>query len=288
MNKCHALFMLKKYAAPVALSMAALMCVPLSAGAQGAVADQLTGKLVITGSSTIAPLIAEIGKRFESLNPKVRVDVQTGGSARGITDAKQGLADIGMSSRLLKDEEKADLVTYILARDGVCFLVHKSNPIEALTDQQIVDIFTGEITNWKQVGGRDASVTVINRADGRSELELFSHHFKVKPMDIKAHLIAGDNEQGIKTLAGNPHAIIYMSVGTSEYDAVQGIPIKLLPLGGVAASTANVRNGSFPFARPLVLVAKPNPKPLTKEFVEFALSPKVHDLIEEFSFVPIK
>jgi phosphate transport system substrate-binding protein len=268
--------------------MAALMCVPPSAGAQGTAADQLTGKLVITGSSTMAPLIAEIGKRFESLNPKVRVDVQTGGSARGITDAKQGLADIGMSSRLLKDEEKADLVTYILARDGVCFLVHKSNPVEALTDQQIVDIFTGEITNWKQVGGRDASVTVINRADGRSELELFSHHFKVKPMDIKAHLIAGDNEQGIKTLAGNPHAIIYMSVGTSEYDAAQGIPIKLLPLGGVAASTANVRNGSFPFARPLVLVAKPNPKPLTKEFVEFALSPKVHDLIEEFSFVPIK
>ena len=288
MNKFDALFVLKTYAAPIALSMAVLMCIPVSAGAQGIATDQLTGKLVITGSSTIAPLIAEIGKRFESLNPKVRVDVQTGGSSRGITDAKQGLADIGMSSRLLKDEEKADLVTYILARDGVCFLVHKSNPIEALTDQQIVDIFTGKITNWKQVGGRDAAVTVINRADGRSELELFSHYFKVKPMDIKAHLIAGDNEQGIKTLAGNPHAIIYMSVGTSEYDAAQGIPIKLLPLGGVTASTANVRNETFPFARPLVLVAKPNPKPLTKEFVDFALSPKVHDLIEELSFVPIK
>lgn len=288
MNRCHALFMLKKYAALVALSMAVLICVPASAGAQAAATDQLTGKLVITGSSTMAPLIAEIGKRFESLHPKVRVDVQTGGSSRGITDAKQGLADIGMSSRLLKDEEKADLVTYILARDGVCFLVHKSNPIEALTDQQIVDIFTGKITNWKHVGGRDAAVTVINRADGRSELELFSHHFKVRPMDIKAHLIAGDNEQGIKTLAGNPHAVIYMSVGTSEYDAAQGIPIKLLPLGGVAASTANVRNETFPFARPLVLVAKPNPKPLTKEFVDFALSLKVHDLIEEFSFVPIK
>ena len=288
MNKCCVLFMLKKYAAPVALSMAVFMCVPPSAEAQGAAEDQLTGKLVITGSSTIAPLIAEIGKRFESLHRKVRVDVQTGGSSRGIADAKQGLADIGMSSRLLKDEEKADLVTYLLARDGVCLLIHKSNPIEALTDQQIVGIFTGEITNWKQVGGRDAAVTVINRADGRSELELFSHHFKVKPMDIKAHLIAGDNEQGIKTLAGNPHAVIYMSVGTSEYDAAQGIPIKLLPLGGITASTANVRNGTFPFARPLVLLAKPNPNPLTKEFVDFALSPEVHDLIEEFSFVPIK
>lgn len=288
MKRCQTVFILVRCAALVALSMAVLMWVPTLAGAQATATDQLTGKLVITGSSTIAPLIAEIGKRFESLHPKVRVDVQTGGSSRGITDAKQGLADIGMSSRLLKDEEKADLVTYFLARDGVCFLVHKSNPIEALTDQQIVDIFTGKITNWKEVGGRDAAVTVINRADGRSELELFSHHFKVKPMDIKAHLIAGDNEQGIKTLAGNPHAIIYMSVGTSEYDAAQGIPIKLLPLGGVTASTANVRNETFPFARPLVLIAKPNPKPLTKEFVDFALSPKVHDLIEELSFVPIK
>jgi len=288
MNRCTVFFVLKQYAVLVALSMATLMCVPVSAGAQGNPSEQLSGKLVITGSSTMAPLIVEIGKRFESLHPKVRVDVQTGGSSRGITDAKQELADIGMSSRLLKDEEKADLVTYILARDGVCFLVHKSNPIEALTDQQIVDIFTGKITNWKQVGGRDAAVTVINRADGRSELELFSHHFKVKPMDIKAHLIAGDNEQGIKTLAGNPHAIIYMSVGTSEYDAAQGIPIKLLPLGGVAASTANVRNETFPFARPLVLVVKSNPNPLTKEFIDFALSPKVHDLIDELSFVPIK
>lgn len=288
MGRFHILTILKKCAAPIGLSMAVLMCIPASVGAQANAQDHLTGKLVITGSSTIAPLIAEIGKRFESLHPGVRVDVQTGGSSRGITDIKQGLADIGMSSRLLKEEEKADLVTHILARDGVCFLVHKSNPVEALTNQQIVDMFTGKITNWKQVGGRDAAVIVINRADGRSELELFSHYFKVKPMDIKAHLIAGDNEQGIKTLAGNPHAIIYMSVGTSEYDAAQGIPIKLLPLEGVAASTANVRNETFPFARPLVLVAKSNPNPLTKEFVNFALSPKVHDLINELSFVPIK
>ena len=246
------------------------------------------GRLVITGSSTIAPLVSEIGKRFESLHPGVRVDVQTGGSSRGIADAREGLADIGMSSRALKEQEKDGLVSYVLARDGVCFLVHKDNPIKELSDQQIRDIFTGKTTNWKQLGGRDAPIIVINRADGRSELELFSHHFQVKPIDIKAHLIAGDNEQGIKTLAGNPNAIVYMSVGTSEYDAAQGIPLKLLPLNGVAATTENVRNGTFPFARPLVLITKPDPKPLTREFIEFALSTKVHDLIQELSFVPIK
>jgi phosphate transport system substrate-binding protein len=251
-------------------------------------ADQLTGKLVITGSSTIAPMIAEIGKRFESSHSGVRIDVQTGGSSRGITDVREGLADIGMSSRALKEQEKDGLSSWLLARDGVCFLVHKNNPIKELSDQQIRDIFTGTITNWRQVGGHDAPITVINRADGRSELELFSHHFQVKPTDMRAHLIAGDNEQGIKTLAGNPNAIIYMSVGTSEYDAAQGVPLKLLPLNGIAATTENVRNGSFPFSRPLVLVTKLDTKPLTKEFIEFALSSTVHDVIQELSFVPIK
>jgi phosphate transport system substrate-binding protein len=245
-------------------------------------------KLVITGSSTMAPLVAEIGKRFESLRARVRVDVQTGGSARGIADAKEGLADIGMSSRALKPQERDGLVSYTLARDGVCFLVHKNNPVKELSDQHIRDIFTGKTTSWKEVGGRDARIIVINRADGRSELELFSHHFRVKPTEIKAHLIAGDNEQGIKMLAGSPNAIIYMSVGTSEYDAAQGVPIKLLPLDGVAASTENVRNGTFPFARPLVLIAKSNPKPLAKQFLDFALSSKVHDLIRELSFVPVQ
>ncbi len=262
--------------------IAVLLSIPASA------ADQLTGKLVITGSSTIAPVVSEIGKRFESLHPGVRVNVQTGGSSRGIADVREGLADIGMSSRALKEQKKDGLTSSLFARDGVCFLVHKKNPIKELTDQQIRDIFTGKVTNWKQVDGHDAPITVINRADGRSELELFSHHFQVKPTDIKAHLIAGDNEQGIKTLAGNPNAIIYMSVGTSEYDAAQGIPLKLLPLNGIAATTENIRNGSFPFARPLVLVTQPDAKPLTKEFVEFALSSKVHDLIKELSFVPIQ
>lgn len=279
MNKCTTLMV---------LSMVGFMGISVSAGAQRSTADQLTGKLVITGSSTIAPLVSEIGKRFESLHPGVRVDVQTGGSSRGIVDAREALADIGMSSRALKEQEKDGLVSSILARDGVCFLVHKDNPIKELSDQQIREIFTGKLANWKQVGGRDAPITVINRADGRSELELFSHYFQVKPTDIKAHLIAGDNEQGIKTLAGNPNAIIYMSVGTSEYDAAQGVPLKLLPLNGVVATTENVRNGTFPFSRPLVLITKPDPKPLAKEFIDFALSSKVHDLIQELSFVPIK
>src|SRR5262249_48034346 len=96
------------------------------------------GKIVLTGSSTVAPLAAEIGKRFEALHPGVRVDVQTGGSSRGIADARQGLADIGMVSRALKPEEN-DLHAFAIARDGVCIIVHRENPVRTLTDQQVID-----------------------------------------------------------------------------------------------------------------------------------------------------
>lgn len=286
MNRCHALFMLKKYAAPVALSMAGLMCVAPSAGAQGTAADQLTGKLVITGASTLAPLIAEIGKRFESLYPAARIDVQSGGSSRGVADARQGLADIGMVSRAMKEEER-DLSAFPVARDGVCPILHQENPVQALTDEQIVAIYTGTITNWKAVGGTDAPITVVNKAEGRSTLEVFLHYFKLKNVDVKAQVVIGDNEQGVKTVAGNRNAIGYVSIGTAEYDADHGVPIKLLPIGGVAASTESVRKGSFPLSRPLHLVTRAAPSGLAKAFIEYAQSKAVYDLIKQQYFVPL-
>ena len=243
-------------------------------------------KIVLTGASTIAPLAGEIGKRFEELHPGVRVDVQTGGSARGVNDIRQGLNDVGMVSRPLKDDEK-DLHAFGIARDGVTIILHKDNPVSGLTDAQVIEIYTGKMTNWKEVGGPDASITVVNKAEGRSTLELFCAHFKLKNSDIKAHSVIGDNEQGIKQVAGNVNAIGYVSIGTAEYDAEHGTPIKLLPIGGVKATTENVANGKFPLARPLNLVTKSPPEGLVKEFIEFAASDKVHDLIREQSFVPL-
>ena len=266
--------------------MVVLLGVPVSAGAQATAADQLTGKLVITGSSTVAPLIAEIGKRFESLHPKVRVDVQTGGSSRGVADARQGLADIGMVSRAMKDDER-DLYAFPVARDGVCIILHKENPVPALTDEEVVAIYTGKITNWKVVGGKDAPITVVNKADGRSTLEVFLHYFKLKNADVKAQVVIGDNEQGIKTVAGNRNAIGYVSIGTAEYDETHGVPIKLLSIGGVAVSTENVRKGVFPLSRPLHIVTRTPPAGLAKAFIEYAQSKAVHDIVRQQYFVPL-
>jgi phosphate transport system substrate-binding protein len=244
-------------------------------------------KLVLTGSSTVAPLAGELGKRFEELHPGVRVDVQTGGSSRGVTDARQGLADIGMVSRKLNPDEK-DLHAFAIANDGISIILHQKNSLSKLSRSQIIDIYTGKITNWSEVGGDDAPITVVNKAEGRSTLELFCHHFKLKNSEIKAKVVIGDNEQGIKTVAGNPNSIGYVSIGTAEYDIAHGSPIKLLPIDGVEATSENVANGKFPLSRPLNLVTKSPPEGLVKEFIDFARSEKVHDLIREQSFVPLK
>lgn len=250
-------------------------------------AAQATGdKLVLTGSSTVAPLAAEIGKAFEKAHPDARVDVQTGGSSRGIADARSGLADIGMASRALKPEEN-DLTPHTIALDGIGLIVHRDNPVKSLSHAQILGIYTGRITNWRTVGGKDARITVVNKAEGRSTLELFLHYFKLKNSDIKAHVVIGDNQQGIKTVAGNRNAIGYVSIGTAEFEAGAGVPIKLLPMDGVAASVENVRNGSFPLSRPLNLVTRGAPAGLARQFIDFAQSEAVHDIVRAQYFVPV-
>ncbi len=243
-------------------------------------------KLVLTGSSTVAPLVLEIGKRFEKQNPGVRIDVQSGGSSRGVADARSGLADIGMASRALKPEEN-DLVAHTIAMDGIGVILHRSNPVQALAGEQIKAIYTGQITHWKEVGGKDARITVGNRAEGRSELELFLHYFKLKNSEIKARLIIGETQQAIKTVAGNPGAIAYVSIGAAEYEAAQGTPIRLLPMEGVAASVANVRAGRFPLSRPLNLVTKGEATGLARRFLDFARSGAVDDLVGSQFFVPL-
>lgn len=244
-------------------------------------------KLVLTGSSTVAPLALEIAKRFEKGNPGIRVDVQTGGSSRGINDARKGLADIGMVSRALKPEE-SDLTPYTVAMDGIGIIVHKSNPVQKLSDEQIISIYTGAVENWKEVGGTDSPITVVNKAEGRSTLELFLHHFSLKNSDIKADVVIGDNQQGIKTVSGNPGSIGYVSIGTAEYEERHGTLIRLLPMEGVPATVDNVRDGKFPLSRQLNLVVKGTPSPLANAFIDFAQSKDVHDLIEAQFFVPLE
>ncbi len=241
-------------------------------------------RLLLTGSSTVAPLALEIGKRFEKLNPSVRVDVQTGGSTRGINDVRAKLADIGLVSRALKPDE-TDLMAHTIGLDGIGIILHQDNPVTTMSVEQIKAIYTGYITNWQEVGGKDARITVVNKAEGRSTLELFLHYLELKNSDIKPHVIIGDNQQGIKTVAGNPGAIGYVSIGTAEFESTQGTSIKLLPMESIAATVENVRNHSFPLSRPLNLITLGKPSSLAQRFIDFAQSERVDDLIQAQYFV---
>lgn len=269
------------------LSSALLLAAACAEKHAASPAGALAGKLTLTGSSTIAPLASEIAARFEALHPDVRIDVQTGGSSRGIADAAAGLSGIGMTSRALDDDERSGLTSHLLAHDGVCFIVNAANPVAALDDEALRAIYTGRIERWIEVGGPDEPITVINRAEGRSELELVTKYLGIEPADIVSDVIAGENQQGIKQVASDPHAICYMSVGTSEHEAGAGAPLRLLALRGVEASARTLAAGTYPLARPLLLVTKDETAPLVAAFLAYARSDAAHDLVREHSFVPI-
>lgn len=267
---------------PITFQLAALAAVAVLSGCgKSGRQDHLT----LTGSSTIAPLAQELGKRFEQLHPGVRIDVQAGGSSRGVSDARSGAVDIGMASRALNADE-ADLKAFPVARDGVAVIVHQSNPVQVLTRAQIIDLYTGKVRSWSAVGGAGGAVVVVNKAEGRSTLELFLHHFGLKASAVRADVVIGDNQQGIKTVEGNPLAIGYVSIGTAEFEAGHGAAIKLLPMDGVAPSTQSVRDGTFPLARPLNFVTRKAPQGLAKEFIDFAMSAQADDIIRKEYFVP--
>jgi phosphate transport system substrate-binding protein len=190
-----------------------------------------------------------------------------------------------MASRALKKNEQ-DLYGTVIAYDGIGLIVHRSNTLAALDHDDIKGIYTGRITNWKEVDGVDAPITVVNKAEGRATLDLFLHYFNLHSTHIRAHVVIGDNEQGIKTVAGNPHAIAYVSVGTAEYDTAHGVPIKLLRLEDIPASLKTVQEGRYPLSRPLTLVTNETPAGAVKAFIDFAKSPEVHDLVTQHYFVP--
>ena len=194
-------------------------------------------KVLISGSSTTAPLVAELAKAYESKHPNVRIEVQTGGSSKGLADCRAELNDLGMISRDLTDKE-TDAKPMAIAQDGVAMVVHTQNPLTKLTREQVVKIYTGATTTWKDLGGVDKKIVVVNKAEGRGTLELFLHHFGLKSSQVKADVIIGEEEQGVKTLVGNEQSIGYLSVSTVETAIRNKLPLRLVTLEGQTPSSA--------------------------------------------------
>lgn len=247
-----------------------------------------TGEVVVlTGASTIAPVVADAAKGYEAANPGVRIEIQTGGSSRGIADTLSGIAELGMVSRVLAPDEAEKLTAHRIAADGVCVVLHKDNPVEDLTKERLIDIYTKKVVNWKEYGGPDATIVVVNKAEGRSTLEVFLQYLGLDNADVKADVVAGENLHVINSVVGNPNSIGYVSIGTATTEAQGGTPIKLISTGGVAPTPENVASGAFPITRPLTIVEDAQTSPAAKAFLDHLKSPAINDIVEKHFFVPV-
>jgi phosphate transport system substrate-binding protein len=233
----------------------------------------LSGKLEISGSTSVQELAEQLAEAFEEANTGVTVTVQGGGSSVGVQNVTDGLSDIGNASRALKDSEKEKgLVEHIIARDGVAAIVHPSNGVSDLTAAQITAIFKGEITNWKDVGGSDAEIIVIIRESSSGTREAFTTLFKLSEKNAEGkevHLYTekalecNDNGSMMTNVAGKETAIGFCSVGSLN-DTVKGLKIE-----GVDPTIPNIKDGSYIYWRPFVMATKGEPQGLAKAFLDF-------------------
>jgi len=242
--------------------------------------------LTLTGSSTVAPPLADIAADFEAAHDGVRVDVQTGGSSRGLADVRRGTADLGMASRELRAEE-SDLSAHVISRDGISLLVHASNPLQSLSVDDVGRLFRGEVTNWRELTNFDAPVTIVHKGDGRATQDVFLAYFRLQSRDIKAHLIVGENQQGIRSVAGNPGAIGYVSIGAALHEMAQGTAIRTVSIDGISPTAEAVAQGDYPLTRNLYIVSDGPLEGLAADFVQFVRSPQGQQRLREHFFVPV-
>ena len=248
-----------------------------------------TETIDVIGSTTVLPIAQKAAEIYMDKHDNVDIRVSGGGSSVGIQAVGEGTADIGMASRDLKDEEKSrypDLKQFIIAKDGIALIVHPDNPVDALTVEQIRGIYNGTYTNWKDVGGPDKEIVVINRDSASGTREFFWKHVMQKDDFVEGALEKNSNGAIKQTVSQTPGAIGYIGLGYMD-SSVKAI--KINENGGLIEPTvANVLNGNYPIARSLNMFTNGEPKGLTKKFIDFILSKEGQKIIEEEGFVPIR
>ena len=244
---------------------------------------ELSGSITEAGSTTVQPLAEKMAAGFMAKHPKVKITIQGGGSSTGVKSCANGVVNIGAASRDLKSSEPA-LVTHCIARDGIAIVVHSSNPVSGLTKEQVKDIFAGSITNWKDVGGDDAAITVVSREEGSGTRSAFEHMIMGKkgPPITNSAIFQPSNGVVKTTVAGTPLSIGYLSLG--YLDAT----IKALDIDSVPCTVENAACGKYPVVRPLYFLTKEAPKGLVKEFLDFAMSSDGQKIVEEEGYISIK
>ena len=245
--------------------------------------DAITGTVSTDGSTSMEKVIGALSESFMGANDGVTVNYNPTGSGSGITAVQEGTCDIGLSSRALKDEEKAaGLKETVLAYDGIAIIVHPDNPVSDLTLEQIAKLYTGEITNWKDVGGNDAEVVLIGREAASGTRDGFESITGTKDKCQYRQELTSTGDV-ITAVSQNPDAIGYASLASIK-DTV-----KALNVGGVTPSEATVKDGSYLVQRPFVLVTMEGKElsPAAQAFFDYAVSSDAASIIAKAGAVAV-
>jgi len=245
-------------------------------------AAALSGNVATGGSTSMKNVIAALTEGFAEVEPGVTVSYDPTGSGAGITGATDKTLDIGLSSRALKDDEKADVEGTTIALDGIAIIVNNTSKVEDLTVDQLKQMFTGEITNWSEVGGDDGEIVLIGREAGSGTRDGFESIVDVKDSCKYAQELTATGAV-ISAVEANPLAIGYASL------SAVGDTVKMVTVGGVECSEDTVKDGSYEVQRPFVFVTN---KSVTlseqaQAFFDFATSADAADLIRTAGAVPV-
>ena len=243
----------------------------------------LSGAVATGGSTSVEKVIGALGEAFMEANPSVDVTYDPTGSGAGVTGAADGTLDIGLSSRALKDEEKAQgLKETTFALDGIAIVVNTENTVEDLSLEQIAKLATGEITNWSEVGGPDAPVVLIGREAGSGTRDGFESIVGVEDVCVYDQELTSTGAV-IAAVAANPNAFGYASLSAVDEK------VKAVTVDGVEATEATVQDGSYKVQRPFVFVTKEGAElsDAAQAFIDFALSEDAHQLIIDAGAVPL-
>ena len=239
----------------------------------------------ISGSTTVQPLAEKLAEAFMTENTGVRIDVQGGGSSVGVKAAGEGTSDIGMASREIKESELAEfpnLNIFVIARDGIAIVSHPDVNVSNLTVEQVREVFSGKITNWKDLGGEDQNIIVASREEGSGTRAAFEEMVMGEDALISATAILQPSNGSVRTtVSTTPNSIGYISFGYLD-DTVKSISID-----GVAPTEPNAADGSYPIVRPLNMLTNGEPDGAVKAFLDFILSDAGQKLVVEDGYIPV-
>ena len=253
-----------------------------AAGSTASSTAALSGNVAAGGSTSMKNVIAALTEGFAEVEPGVTVSYDPTGSGAGITGAADKTLDIGLSSRALKDDEKADVDGTTIALDGIAIIVNNASKVEDLTVDQLKQMFTGEITNWSEVGGDDGEIVLVGREAGSGTRDGFESIVDVKDSCKYAQELTATGAV-ISAVEANPLAIGYASLSAI------GDTVKAVTVGGVECSEETVKDGSYEVQRPFVFVTNDSVtlSAQAQAFFDFAASTDAADLIRTAGAVPV-